>query len=315
MFERFTEQAIMALVLAQEESRRLGHNFIGTEQILLGLVGESNGVAAQVLTSMGVKLQDTRAEVEKIIGRGTGCSPIPGDVPYTPRAKQLLELACTEADQLSHHSIDTEHLLLGLIQIRSGVAARVLKSLGVDLTEVHTQLAIHPYDQRQPAEECRVDSNELHFKHMTPKAIKVILLANQEANRLGHNSIGTEHIFLGLISESSGAVAKVLKSMGVSLKQARIEVEKIIGRGTGLIPVRTSFTSQARRVLELSWAEANQLGQQSIGPEHLLLSTIREGEGGAVRALETLGVDLAEVCVQASLPQRHWLNWLGFWRS
>ena len=138
MFERFTEKAIKVIMLAQEEARRLGHNFVGTEQILLGLIGEGTGVAAKVLKSMGVNLKDSRVEVEKIIGRGSGFVAV--EIPFTPRAKRVLELSLEEARQLGHNYIGTEHLLLGLIREGEGVAARVLENLGVDLTKVRTQV-------------------------------------------------------------------------------------------------------------------------------------------------------------------------------
>src|SRR6185436_12526354 len=130
MFERFTEKAIKVIMLAQEEARRLGHNFVGTEQILLGLIGEGTGIAAKTLKSMGVNLKDARVEVEKIIGRGSGFVAV--EIPFTPRAKRVLELSWDEARQLGHNYIGTEHLLLGLIREGEGVGMRVLENLFVD---------------------------------------------------------------------------------------------------------------------------------------------------------------------------------------
>ena len=138
MFERFTEKAIKVIMLAQEEARRLGHNFVGTEQILLGLIGEGTGIAAKTLKSMGINLKDARVEVEKIIGRGSGFVAV--EIPFTPRAKRVLELSWDEARQLGHNYIGTEHLLLGLIREGEGVAARVLENLGVDLNKIRTNV-------------------------------------------------------------------------------------------------------------------------------------------------------------------------------
>lgn len=138
MFERFTEKAIKVIMLAQEEARRLGHNFVGTEQVLLGLIGEGTGVAAKTLKTMGVTLKDARAEVEKIIGRGSGFVAV--EIPFTPRAKRVLELSWDEARQLGHNYIGTEHLLLGLIREGEGVAARVLENLGVDLNKIRSNV-------------------------------------------------------------------------------------------------------------------------------------------------------------------------------
>ncbi len=136
MFEHFTDKAIKAIMLAQEEARSLGHNLVGTEQILLGLIAEGTGVAAKVLTEQGVTLQATRLEVEKIIGRFSRF--VPAEIPFTPKAKGVFEQAFEEARQLGHNYIGPEHLLLGLLREGNGVAAKVLEHLGVDSTKVRT---------------------------------------------------------------------------------------------------------------------------------------------------------------------------------
>ncbi len=138
MFERFTKRARRVVVLAQEEARMLNHSYIGTEHLLLGLLHEGTGVAATALTSLGISLQAARREVEAIIGRGQ--EPPSGHVPFTPRAKKVLELSLREALQLGHNYIGTEHLLLGLIQEGDGVAAQVLVKLGADLNRVRQQV-------------------------------------------------------------------------------------------------------------------------------------------------------------------------------
>ncbi|MBR1617924.1 AAA family ATPase, partial [bacterium] len=138
MFERFTEKAIRVIMLAQEESRRLGHNFVGTEQLLLGLIAEGTGIASKTLKGMGVNIKEAREEVEKIIGRGSGFVAV--EIPFTPRAKKVLELSWDEARQLGHNYIGTEHLLLGLIREGEGVAAKVLENLGVDLNKCRTNI-------------------------------------------------------------------------------------------------------------------------------------------------------------------------------
>eukprot|EP00252_Welwitschia_mirabilis_P000852 TRINITY_DN1082_c0_g1_i1.p1 TRINITY_DN1082_c0_g1~~TRINITY_DN1082_c0_g1_i1.p1 ORF type:complete len:931 (+),score=217.63 TRINITY_DN1082_c0_g1_i1:303-3095(+) len=138
MFDRFTEKAIKVIMLAQEESRRLGHNFVGTEQLLLGLIGEGTGIAAKVLKSMGITLKEARLEVEKIIGRGNG--QISVEIPFTLRAKHVLELSLEEAKHLGHNYIGSEHLLLALLREGEGVAARVLEHLGADLSSIRSQV-------------------------------------------------------------------------------------------------------------------------------------------------------------------------------
>jgi ATP-dependent Clp protease ATP-binding subunit ClpC len=138
MFEKFTERARQAIVLAQEEARLLNHNHIGTEHLLLGLIHEGQGVAARALESLGVSLEDVRQNVEEIIGRGQ--HELSGHIPFTPRAKKVLELSLRESQQLGHDYIGTEHILLGLIREGEGVAAQVLVKLGADLNRVRHQV-------------------------------------------------------------------------------------------------------------------------------------------------------------------------------
>ena len=139
MFERFTDRARRVVVLAQEEARMLSHNYIGTEHILLlGLIHEGEGVAAKALESLGISLEAVRAQVEEIIGQGQQAPT--GHIPFTPRAKKVLELSLREALQLGHNYIGTEHILLGLIREGEGVAAQVLVKLGADLNRVRQQV-------------------------------------------------------------------------------------------------------------------------------------------------------------------------------
>jgi ATP-dependent Clp protease ATP-binding subunit ClpC len=152
VFERFTDRARRVVVLAQEEARLLNHNYIGTEHILLGLIHEGEGVAAKALESLGISLEAVRQQVEEIIGQG-GSSPS-GHIPFTPRAKKVLELSLREALQLGHNYIGTEHILLGLIREGEGVAAQVLVKLGADLSRVRQQviqlLSGYPGSANQP---------------------------------------------------------------------------------------------------------------------------------------------------------------------
>ena len=151
MFERFTDRARRVVVLAQEEARMLNHNYIGTEHILLGLIHEGEGVAAKALESLGISLEGVRQQVEEIIGQGQQAPS--GHIPFTPRAKKVLELSLREALQLGHNYIGTEHILLGLIREGEGVAAQVLIKLGADLNRVRQQVLqlLSGYQGKEPA--------------------------------------------------------------------------------------------------------------------------------------------------------------------
>src|ERR1700744_2832060 len=151
MFERFTDRARRVVVLAQEEARMLNHNYIGTEHILLGLIHEGEGVAAKALESLGIALEGVRQQVEEIIGQGQQAPS--GHIPFTPRAKKVLELSLREALQLGHNTIGTERILLGLIREGEGVAAQVLVKLGADLNKVRQQVIqlLNGYQSKEPA--------------------------------------------------------------------------------------------------------------------------------------------------------------------
>ncbi len=152
MFERFTERARQVVVLAQEEARTLKHNYIGTEHILLGLLREEEGLAARVLEGLEITVEEVRAQVIRIVGSGEEVTS--GQIPFTPRAKKVLELALREALSLGHNYIGTEHILLGLIREGEGVAAQVLVKLGAELTRVRQQVIqlLSGYQGKETAE-------------------------------------------------------------------------------------------------------------------------------------------------------------------
>ena len=174
-FEKFTERARRVLSLAQEEAQRFNHNYIGTEHILLGLVRETDGVAARVLSNLGVELQKVRAAVEFIIGRGERTAP--GEIGLTPRAKKVIELAVDEARRLNHHHIGTEHLLIGLMREGEGVAAGVLESLGINLDKVRGETSSILSRSSQSSQRGRREKN----KSKTPMLDKLGIDLTKEA--------------------------------------------------------------------------------------------------------------------------------------
>lgn len=139
MSNRFTERAQRVILIAQEEAKRLNHDYVGTEHILLGLIALGEGVAAQVLINLGIDVRRVRSEIEKIVGTGDNVMLL-GEIPFTPRAKKVLEYAVEEAQNMAHNYVGTEHLLLGLIREEEGVAARVLENLGCRLDVVREEV-------------------------------------------------------------------------------------------------------------------------------------------------------------------------------
>jgi ATP-dependent Clp protease ATP-binding subunit ClpA len=229
MFERFTGRARHAVVLAQEEARRLHHNYIGTEHILLGLLGEPDGLAARALESFGLSLDGARREVAAIVSPGAAAPS--GHIPFTPRAKKTLELALREALQLTHNYIGTEHILLGLMREGEGVAAQVLRQHG-DLLAIRTAvldlLAASSYQgprgrrwlrrrgSAAPSEPgTAAEQSELNA---TPAADATL----SEATRLaGTRPVGSHHLLLAALADPDTAAARALAALGVDLDQAK----------------------------------------------------------------------------------------------
>ncbi len=240
MFERFTGRARHAVVLAQEEARRLHHNYIGTEHILLGLLGEPDGVGARALEGFGLSLDGARREVAAIVSPGTAAPT--GHIPFTPRAKKTLELALREALQLSHNYIGTEHILLGLMREGDGVAAQILRQHG-DLLAIRTAvldlLAASSYQGPRrrrwlrrrgaaaPSEPgAAAQQSELNA---TPAADATL----SEATRLaGARPVGSHHLLLAALADPDTAAARALAALGVDLDQAKEALRAVDITGT-----------------------------------------------------------------------------------
>ena len=325
-FDRFTERARKVMSLAQEEARRLQHNYMGTEHLLLGLVAEGEGVAAKVLSNLGVELNKVRSAVEQIVGRGDHVEET-GAIGLTPRAKKVIELAVDEARRLNHHYIGTEHLLLGLVRESEGIAAGVLASLGVDLHKVRLQTIVilsrtamrtgywswkmdedaivltdeeiaHAKDEddltRAPAGEEEEGTNIPG--NFTVRAGRVLDAAREEASNSQQKFIGTEHLLLGLIREEKGPASLLFQKLGVDREAIRATVEFVIAHsGSRAIPDGTGFTPRSRNVIQYAVNEAYKLNHTLVGTEHLLLAMLREGEGIAAGVLISLGLTFPKV--------------------
>jgi ATP-dependent Clp protease ATP-binding subunit ClpC len=226
MFERFTDRARRVVVVAQEEARLLNHNYIGTEHLLLGLIREGEGVAARVLDQLGISLEAVREKVETIIGEGDAAPS--GHIPFTPRAKKVLELSLREALQLGHNYIGTEHVLLGLVREGEGVAAQVLSNLGADLARVR-QTVIDMLSGMPGNPGIRVRSTGFERSRETPAAAK----AGVQARRLaGRGAVGSHHYLLGLLGEEDSLAAKALAELGVTRQGVEEKLAQLEPTGT-----------------------------------------------------------------------------------
>jgi ATP-dependent Clp protease ATP-binding subunit ClpA len=229
MFERFTGRARHVVVLSQEEARRLHHNYIGTEHILLGLLGEPDGLGGRVLKKFGMSLEAGRREVTEIVSAGTTAPS--GHIPFTPRAKKTLELALREALQLQHNYIGTEHILLGLIKEGEGVAAQILSQHADLLTIRHAVLDLAPAASTEASRGGRWLRRRATAAPSEPSAPAEQAVLNatpavdttlNEAGRLaGTQPVGSHHLLLAALADPDTAAARALAALGVDLDQAR----------------------------------------------------------------------------------------------
>jgi ATP-dependent Clp protease ATP-binding subunit ClpA len=238
MFERFTDKARHVVVLAQEEARRLDHNYIGTEHLMLGLFGEPEGVGCRALVGVGMTLDEARNEVLSIIGRGK--STPSGHIPFTPRAKKVLELALREALQLQHNYIGTEHILLGMVREGEGVAAKIIGS-HADLLVIRTAVldlidtsGFEPgrgrrWSRRRSAVALSMGQPSEQALSATPAADTTL----SEATRLaGTAPVGSHHLMLAILADPQTAAARALTALGVGLGQAKEALLSVDVTGT-----------------------------------------------------------------------------------
>jgi len=233
MFERFSGQARHVVVSAQEEARELDHNYIGTEHLLLGLLAASDSLASASLTALGYLHDDVQAKLEEMVGRGKA-SP-GGHIPFTPRAKKVLELSLREALQLKHNYIGTEHILLGLLREGEGRAAQILS-------------AKHPLDRIRSEVLERIKSpsvREAYVADRTPAARDVLMLAAELA---GEGPVGSQHILEAIMQQPDSIAAKALADAGVDFEQLAATLDQASTQDTA----DDTPTQAAARQLELS---------------------------------------------------------------
>jgi ATP-dependent Clp protease ATP-binding subunit ClpA len=308
MYERFTDRARKVMQLANQEAQRFNHEYIGTEHILLGLVKEGSGVAANVLKNLDIDLKKLRCEVEKIIAPGS-LECYLGKLPQTPKAKKVIEYAIEEARNLEHNYVGTEHLLLGLLREGEGVAAQVLKNLRLKLEDVRNDViqilgfniaaqesgnCPHHPEASPPCAAVdyltEMDKEDL-YKRFTDSARKVMHWADKEAVRSNHELITTDHLLLGLLKEGSGIAARVLMNFGLDVVRLRVEIAKIVPAGPAMVVCyKRPLTSRLKKVIENAIEEARNLNHNYVGTEHLLLGLIREQEGVAAQVFINLGL-------------------------
>jgi ATP-dependent Clp protease ATP-binding subunit ClpA len=304
-FDRLDHRSKRVLALAQDEAIRFNHNYIGPEHLLLGLAREREGIAAKALEALSVTLPKVRSTVEKVVGRGESTIP-PSEITLSPRTKRIIEYAIDEARKLGHGGVNTEHLLLGLVRDTGSIAAGALEGAGVSLESVRAKVieilgqpTTDPAPPPSPHSLTTFGSFGRNLDRFNDRAKRVLAIAQEEAVRLNHNYVGTEHLLLGLVREGESVAANVLNTLGVELSKVRTAVEFIIGPGDAAnmpsSPNEITISPRAKTVIEFAMDEARKLDHRHVGPEHLLLGLVREGQGIASGVIESLGVTMAKV--------------------
>src|SRR5579883_538968 len=276
-FAKFTERAKKVLYRAQEESRRMLKQYVGSEHLLLGLLREGEGAGAHALLNLGVELERARAVVERLTEQSEREKE--GEIGLTSDGKRVIERAVEEAQRLNRQYVGTEHLLLALVEEQDSMAARALREMGLDKEQITTQamLALSQSSEEyssvsgQSAERNPIQmwlwrrkeqleqGNGNHFDRFDKHALQVMKLAQEEAQRFQHSSIGTEHLLLALVRLKESTAGQIFGELGIELERVRSSVEFIIGRSDYLVLGPVGLMPRARKVIEFAVDEAHQL--------------------------------------------------------
>ena len=291
----FTDGVRAALARGREEATRLHHEYVGTEHILLGLIHQGEEVAAIVLRNLGVDLDELQRQVEEAAKTGKAARTTGPELPYTPRARKVLELAMSEARELGSREVGTEHLLLGLVREARGIAVAVLVGAGVTLDAARGEIA-RVIDGVAAAPHARLEAGarDAAAFRLGPRAREVVRRARVETVERGHAEVGTAHLLLGALAEPDGMAAVLLDRLGID----RAALRDAIGAGFGDtalagVDCEHPLTQAAIATLDAATAEASGDGHPLVATHHLLFAL-----------LENLAPAAAESCGRAGLTTR-----------
>lgn len=310
--EKLTEYAVNVMALARMEAERTGSASVDVEHILLGLLGEAYGVGSEVLRRNGLQLLSVREQMseqtkeERLAQRG--------NFSFSIKAAKILNSALEFAIQMENENIDTEHLLLAVLAEKNWKVQRVFDDFGVDVNKLRVDVgkvvleraaipAAADYAESEgaprrkraisPTAEYSWPSTTPMFSHFNDSAIQVVMRAQEEARRLGHNYVGTEQLLLGVFPDN-GIAGKMFRNLSITINAARREVEKIVGRGSGFVAVEIPFTPRAKSILIDAIDSARSRGSEMIGAEHILISLLDEKDSVSTQVLQNLDVNVEQ---------------------
>ncbi len=263
------------MLAAKTRLNASSHEAFGTEQLFMGILENNDNWLTQILEKEGVNLDNFLDKLHEINSRKEEYEE--DEIQLTPKAYKAVSSAYDLAREFGSTYIKPEHLLLGILKENNGLACRILSEFNVN-TDFLVEKILNPIEKEKP------------------EILTIIKLAQEEARRMEQNIVGTEQILLGILGEGTGVASKVLRDLGVTLKDLRIEVQKVIGFGHHYSEEKEMvFTPRAKRVLVLAWAKAKKFQHSKVKSEHLLLAITREKESMAMKVLQNLGVDVLEI--------------------
>lgn len=308
MFERFTDDARRAVVLAQEEARSLGHDWIGTEHLLLGLLHVEHGPAADALVALRVTPEGIRGRVEEIVGRGAGASV--DHMPFTPRAKKVLELALRESLQLGDDHIGAEHLLLGLVREGEGVAALALAQEGVEPEQLRAQVSAHLPTHDPHARGRRLVRRERERRHgrdveapveapsplerLDDTAWEALLGARRSARSRSATVVSMRDVLVG-VAAAPGPGAAALTAAGLDAATLAAAPPQGTADDGGAVPAVPPFSDAVRERLRWAVDDARRRGHPAAGAGHVLLAVLTAPDPALVEVLRALDVDQGDL--------------------
>ncbi|EKE03537.1 MAG: ATP-dependent Clp protease ATP-binding subunit clpA-like protein [uncultured bacterium] len=272
IFEETDSNQIMTA--AQEKLKNTNLEALGTEQIFLAILEDKESILSTTLENEGITAASFQEKLNSLQSREAEYNQ--NECLFTPGAFFAINSAYELAKELGSSSIKPEHLILGLLKEKKGIAYELLKEMNINTENLYNKI-INPIERQKPV------------------TLTILRLAKEEARRLGHNMVGTEQILLGILGEGMGIGAIVLKNLGITLKDARIETEKLVGYGNEYSETELTFTPRVKKLLEIAWSKAKKFNHPRIESEHLLLGIIKEKECMAMKVLENFGVDVLEI--------------------
>lgn len=293
MFEKFTENAIKAVMSSREEARRLEFSFVQPEHLFLGILHDKTGITSLVLGKLGVDLRKSRRVVERLIGRGYSNTPLE-NVSFTVNVMEIISNSVTLASGLNKEAVLVEHILLSLVRNLDPGILKVLSELNLDPDDIETEvkILIHEDEEKSP-ENILIDLPERYSdKYLTPLAKTILEDAKQETIKQGHTYIGTEQILLSLSKKNFNCLAtRILNRFGLDEDTIRVETYRVIGKGSGTNQEFLDYTPVVEKSLEYTWLETKKFQYGKVGSGHLLAGITTMDNCSCAYMLKQMNID------------------------